>query len=53
MSPEFKKRLEGLRALHSAVEQADYSRRENGPVRREPVETEVRRFRILKLLVID
>ncbi|KAI0031599.1 hypothetical protein K488DRAFT_86672 [Vararia minispora EC-137] len=40
LSDEFKKRLEGLRAVHSAVEQADYSRRENGPVRREPVETE-------------
>jgi sulfonate dioxygenase len=41
LSDEFKKRLVGLRAVHSAVEQADFSRRENGPVRREPVETEV------------
>ncbi|KAF8996153.1 hypothetical protein BDQ17DRAFT_1364817 [Cyathus striatus] len=32
LSPEFQKRLEGLRALHSA--------RIGGPVRREPVETE-------------
>ncbi|TCD61185.1 hypothetical protein EIP91_008810 [Steccherinum ochraceum] len=40
LSPEFKKRLEGLRAVHSAVPQADASRRRGGPVRREPVETE-------------
>ncbi|KZV73869.1 alpha-ketoglutarate catabolism dioxygenase [Peniophora sp. CONT] len=40
LSPEFKKRLEGLRALHSAVDQAEFSRKENGPVRREPIETE-------------
>ncbi|KAJ7147577.1 hypothetical protein C8R43DRAFT_536895 [Mycena crocata] len=40
LSPEFKKRLEGLRALHSAVAQADMSRKRGGPVRREPVETE-------------
>ena len=39
LSDEFKKRLEGLRAVHSAVEQAEYSRKENGPVRREPIET--------------
>ncbi|KAK7451163.1 hypothetical protein VKT23_012494 [Stygiomarasmius scandens] len=40
LSPEFQKRLEGLRAVHSAVEQAEFSRRRGGPVRREPVETE-------------
>ena len=41
LSPEFQKRLEGLRAVHSAVAQADYSRDRGGPVRREPIETEV------------
>ncbi|KAF7970686.1 hypothetical protein HWV62_23288 [Athelia sp. TMB] len=40
LSPEFKKRLEGLRAVHSAVAQAEHSRKRGGPVRREPVETE-------------
>ncbi|KAG6843752.1 hypothetical protein H0H93_000243, partial [Arthromyces matolae] len=40
LSPEFKKRLEGLRAVHSAVPQAEHSRQRGGPVRREPVETE-------------
>ncbi|KIJ56389.1 hypothetical protein M422DRAFT_23665 [Sphaerobolus stellatus SS14] len=40
LSPEFKKRLEGLKALHSAVPQAENSRQRGGPVRREPVETE-------------
>lgn len=45
LSPEFQKRLEGLRAVHSAVEQAEYSRKRGGPVRREPVETEVRGLR--------
>ena len=40
LSPEFQKRLEGLRALHSAVPQAEHSRKRNGPVRREPIETE-------------
>ncbi|THH18240.1 hypothetical protein EW146_g2714 [Bondarzewia mesenterica] len=35
-----KKRLEGLRAVHSAVPQAEFSRKRGGPVRREPVETE-------------
>ncbi|KAI0706213.1 alpha-ketoglutarate catabolism dioxygenase [Cytidiella melzeri] len=40
LSPEFQKRLEGLRALHSAVYQAEFSRKAGGPVRREPVETE-------------
>ncbi|KAF6752040.1 alpha-ketoglutarate-dependent taurine dioxygenase [Ephemerocybe angulata] len=40
LSPKFQKRLEGLKALHSAVYQADFSRQRDGPVRREPVETE-------------
>ncbi|KAF8961174.1 hypothetical protein BDZ97DRAFT_1829881 [Flammula alnicola] len=40
LSPEFQKRLEGLRAVHSAVYQAEFSRKRNGPVRREPVESE-------------
>jgi alpha-ketoglutarate-dependent taurine dioxygenase len=40
-SPEFKKRLEGLRAVHSGVLQANNSRAKGGPVRREPIETEV------------
>ena len=41
LSPEFKKRLEGLKAVHTAVPQAEYSIKRKGPVRREPVETEV------------
>jgi len=40
LSPEFQKRLEGLKAVHSAVYQADFSRKRGGPVRRDPVETE-------------
>ncbi|KAF4609938.1 hypothetical protein D9613_010264 [Agrocybe pediades] len=40
LSDEFKKRLEGLKAVHSAVYQADFSRKRGGPVRREPVESE-------------
>ncbi|KZT24345.1 TauD-domain-containing protein [Neolentinus lepideus HHB14362 ss-1] len=40
LSPEFQKRLEGLRAVHSAVYQAENSIQRGGPVRREPVETE-------------
>lgn len=40
LSPEFKKRLEGLKALHSAVYQADFARQTGSIVRREPVETE-------------
>ncbi|KAF8837578.1 TauD-domain-containing protein, partial [Paxillus ammoniavirescens] len=40
LSPEFQKRLEGLRAVHSAHEQAEGSLRRSGPVRREPIETE-------------
>lgn len=39
LSPAFKKILEGLQAVHSGVEQANYSISENGPVRRAPVET--------------
>ena len=30
-SPEFQKRLEGLQVLHSAVPQAEFSRKRNGP----------------------
>ncbi|KAA1474424.1 TauD-domain-containing protein [Dentipellis sp. KUC8613] len=41
LSLEFKKRLEGLRAVHSAVPHAEYSRKRGGPVRREPIETEL------------
>lgn len=37
LSPEFRKRLHGLRVVHSAVEQADNSRLRGGIVRREPV----------------
>ncbi|TFK24605.1 TauD-domain-containing protein [Coprinopsis marcescibilis] len=40
LSNEFKKRLEGLTAINSAVPQAEFSRNSGGPVRREPVETE-------------
>lgn len=40
LSPEFQKRLEGLKAVHSAVYQANFSKERNGVVRREPVETE-------------
>ncbi|CAL1697361.1 unnamed protein product [Somion occarium] len=40
LSDGFKKRLEGLRAVHSAVAQAEHSRQRGGPVRREPVESE-------------
>lgn len=40
LSPDFQKRLEGLRALHSAVRQAEFAERQGRPVRREPVETE-------------
>lgn len=38
LSPEFQKRLEGLKAVHSAHEQADASIRRGGVVRREPVQ---------------
>ncbi|KZT57333.1 TauD-domain-containing protein [Calocera cornea HHB12733] len=40
LSLEFRKRLEGLKAVHSAVPQAEHSRARDGPVRREPVESE-------------
>jgi len=40
LSPEFKKRLEGLRAVHSAVSQAEDSIKRRGLVLREPIETE-------------
>ncbi|THU96666.1 TauD-domain-containing protein [Dendrothele bispora CBS 962.96] len=40
LSPEFQKRLEGLRAVHSAVQYGEFSRKRRGPLRREPVETE-------------
>ncbi|TFK24604.1 alpha-ketoglutarate catabolism dioxygenase [Coprinopsis marcescibilis] len=40
LSDEFKKRLDGLKAVHSAVHQAEFSQRIGGPVRREPIETE-------------
>ncbi|KAF5391159.1 hypothetical protein D9757_003107 [Collybiopsis confluens] len=46
LSPEFQKRLEGLRAVHSAVEQAEFSRQRGGVVRREAVESEVSPFRV-------
>jgi sulfonate dioxygenase len=36
LSEEFKKRLRGLKAVHSAQEQAEYSRQRGGVVRREP-----------------
>jgi sulfonate dioxygenase len=39
LSPEFRKRLEGLKAVHSAEEQAEFSRQRGGVVRREPVKT--------------
>ncbi|TFK25245.1 alpha-ketoglutarate-dependent taurine dioxygenase [Coprinopsis marcescibilis] len=39
LSPEFKKRLEGLTALHSGVEQIEESRKRNGPTRREGVQS--------------
>lgn len=39
LSPVFQKVLEGLYAVHSAVEQAEESHKRNGPVRREPVQS--------------
>ncbi|KAI0791767.1 alpha-ketoglutarate catabolism dioxygenase [Abortiporus biennis] len=39
LSPEFQKLLLPLRAVHSAVAQAEHSRQRGGPVRREPVES--------------
>ncbi|EAZ63022.1 oxidoreductase activity [Scheffersomyces stipitis CBS 6054] len=38
LSPEFQKRLEGLHVLHSAVEQANFSRKNGGVVKRDPVQ---------------
>ncbi|KAG2016268.1 alpha-ketoglutarate-dependent taurine dioxygenase [Coprinopsis cinerea AmutBmut pab1-1] len=38
LSPEFQKRLVGLKALHSGVAQVEESRRSGGAVRKEPVE---------------
>ncbi|KAI8621151.1 hypothetical protein BC830DRAFT_1058486 [Chytriomyces sp. MP71] len=40
LTPAFQKIAEGLTAVHSAVEQAEDSRKRGGPVRREPVTTE-------------
>ncbi|KAI0060155.1 alpha-ketoglutarate-dependent taurine dioxygenase [Artomyces pyxidatus] len=40
LSPEFKKRLEGLKALHSSIFDAKKSAKMGRPVRREPIETE-------------
>ncbi|KAF6765442.1 alpha-ketoglutarate-dependent taurine dioxygenase [Ephemerocybe angulata] len=40
LSPEFRKRLETLRAIHSGVEQAEGSRKAGGVVRREGITTE-------------
>jgi sulfonate dioxygenase len=37
LSPEFQKRLHGLKALHSGFEQAENSRKRGGVVRRDPV----------------
>ncbi|KAF8898017.1 hypothetical protein CPB84DRAFT_1926819 [Gymnopilus junonius] len=38
--PRVQETPEGLRAVHSAVFQAEFSQKRGGPVRREPVETE-------------
>ena len=40
LSPAFQRRLHGLRAVHSAVEQVESSRSMGGIVRREPVISE-------------
>lgn len=40
LSPEFKKRLHGLKAVHSGIEQADSSTVREGVVRREPITSE-------------
>lgn len=37
LSPEFRKRLHGLKVVHSAVEQANQSRNRGGIVRRDPI----------------
>lgn len=39
LSPNFKEILRGLQAVHSAVGQAEESRKRGGPVRREPVQS--------------
>lgn len=40
LSPALKERLHGLKAVHSGIEQADFSRSRGGVVRREPVTSE-------------
>lgn len=40
LSPEFRKRLEGLRAVHSGVAQVELAKRLGGPTRRAPTEFE-------------
>ncbi|PLB39792.1 TauD/TfdA dioxygenase family protein [Aspergillus candidus] len=40
LSPALQERLHGLKAVHSGVEQAEFSRQRGGHVRREPIETE-------------
>lgn len=40
LSPAIKERLHGLKAIHSAIEQAENSRSRGGVVRREPVTSE-------------
>jgi len=40
LSPALKERLHGLKATHSGVEQAEFSRQRGGVVRREPVKNE-------------
>ena len=40
LSPEFQKRLHGLKAVHSGVEQAQFSRNREGIVRKEPATNE-------------
>lgn len=40
LSPEFRKRLRGLKATHSGHEQAEYARLAGGVVRRKPIISE-------------
>jgi alpha-ketoglutarate-dependent taurine dioxygenase len=40
LSPLLKERLHGLKAVHSGFEQADFSKKRGGVVRREPVSSE-------------
>ena len=40
LSPALKERMHGLKAVHSGVEQAEFSKARSGVVRREPVSTE-------------